>query len=83
MGLLVFFSPAGIGVRDGIYSLFLSPLIGAEMVAIVVVCMRVTVNRNLSSVCRTGWVDAVSVAKGSKKWQLKMLIKLTDTSIKS
>ena len=40
MGLLAFFSPAGIGVRDGIYFLFLSPLIGAEMAAIVVVCLR-------------------------------------------
>lgn len=40
IGLLAVFSPAGIGVRDGIYFLFLSPLIGAEMAAIVVVCLR-------------------------------------------
>ncbi len=40
LGFLAFFSPAGIGVREGIYLLFLSPLIGSEMAALTVVCLR-------------------------------------------
>jgi glycosyltransferase 2 family protein len=40
VGLLALFSPAGIGVRDGIYFLFFGPLMGVEMAALVVVCLR-------------------------------------------
>ena len=54
MGLLTFFSPAGISVKDGIYYLFLSPLIGVEMVAIVIVCLRLL--QTAIDLCLQDWV---------------------------
>lgn len=40
MGLLALFSPAGIGVREGIYLLALTPIIGAEKGALIAVLLR-------------------------------------------
>ena len=37
---LALFAPGGLGVREGIYLLVLSPVIGAEKTAIVVVALR-------------------------------------------
>ncbi|MBU3948427.1 MAG: flippase-like domain-containing protein [Proteobacteria bacterium] len=40
LGFLAFFSPAGLGVREGIYLLTLSPFIGSEMAVLTAVCLR-------------------------------------------
>lgn len=40
LGLLALFSPAGLGVRDGVYFLLLGPMIGVKMAALVVVGLR-------------------------------------------
>lgn len=40
LGFLAFFSPAGLGVREGIYLLMLSPLIGSEMAVLTTVFLR-------------------------------------------
>jgi hypothetical protein len=40
MGLLALFSPAGIGVRDGIYLLTLTPVIGSQKAALFTVLLR-------------------------------------------
>jgi len=41
MGLLVFFSPAGIGVRDGIFFITLGGVVGPENAALITVLLRV------------------------------------------
>ncbi len=40
LGFLAFFSPAGLGVREGVYLLLLSPFIGSEMAVLTAVCLR-------------------------------------------
>jgi hypothetical protein len=40
LGFLVLFSPAGLGVREGIYLMALSPIIGSEFAAVVAVGLR-------------------------------------------
>jgi glycosyltransferase 2 family protein len=40
LGFLAFFSPAGLGVREGVYLLALSSFIGSEMAALTAVCLR-------------------------------------------
>lgn len=40
MGLLAFFSPAGIGVRDGIYFITLGRMIGYENASLIVIILR-------------------------------------------
>ncbi len=40
IGLMAFFSPAGIGVRDGVYFVTLTSLLGSEIAALVTVLLR-------------------------------------------
>lgn len=40
LGFLAFFSPAGLGVREGVYLLMLSSFIGSEMAVLTAVCLR-------------------------------------------
>jgi glycosyltransferase 2 family protein len=40
LGLLALFSPAGIGVREGVYLIALSPIVGSEMAALTAVAIR-------------------------------------------
>lgn len=40
LGILAIFSPAGLGVIEGVYLLLLSPLLGGEMAALLAVCIR-------------------------------------------
>ena len=41
LGLLAFFAPAGIGVREGIYLALLQPIVGAGPAAILTLLMRI------------------------------------------
>lgn len=40
LGLFAFFSPAGLGVREGVYLFALSPIVGVEMAALCAVLLR-------------------------------------------
>lgn len=40
LGFLAFFSPAGLGIREGVYLLTLSPIVGSDMASLTAVCLR-------------------------------------------
>lgn len=43
IGFMAFFTPAGLGAREGIYLLFLSPLVGGETVSLASVILRIII----------------------------------------
>ena len=52
MGLLAFFSPAGIGVRDGFYFLILGSITGLENAAIITIILRIV--QTIVDLCTAG-----------------------------